>query len=191
MKPALLIVDLLRDTFDKYPDAPITRTANAFLPILNEWLDLFHDRNLPVIFSCDSFLAEDFIFQGKISPHSLRNTPGSEIIGTLHRHPNDSVLEKRRFSSFFKTDLDQTLRTWQVDTILVTGITTPYCVLTTALDAVSNDFHAIIVEDCCAAHRPEQHDQVLNTYRLGPLYPLLQVLDSQACKELLHIKGMP
>ena len=61
-----------------------------------------------------------------------------------------------------RLDLDLTLRTLGVDTVLVTGIATPICVLTTALDAVSHDFSAIIVEDCCAAHRPQDHEAVLN-----------------------------
>lgn len=56
------------------------------------------------------------------------------------------MVPERRFSSFFKTDLDQTLRTYAVDTVMVTDIATPICVLTTALDALSHVFSAIIVE---------------------------------------------
>ena len=62
--------------------------------------------------------------------------PAVPEYGELDRLPRDMVLPKRRFSAFFKTDLDQTLRTLDVDTVLVGGISTNFCVLTTALDAV-------------------------------------------------------
>jgi nicotinamidase/pyrazinamidase len=179
MKPALVVVDLLCDTFEKHPDAPIVQAARAFLPGLNAIIDRFHEQHLPVIFACDSFLPEDFIFNGRMSPHSLRGTHGEEVIPGLHREPGDHVVHKRRFSGFFKTDLDQTLRTLDVDTVAVAGIATPICVMATVLDALSHDFKAILIEDCCAAHRPEDHRAVLDAYRKTPLYPLLQVLNSR------------
>jgi nicotinamidase-related amidase len=70
----------------------------------------------------------------------------------LNKTPNDHVISKRQFSGFIKTDLDQSLRTHAVDSVMVTGIATPICVLTTALDMLSHDFSAMIVEDSCAAH---------------------------------------
>lgn len=181
MKFALIVVDMLLDTFDNHPHAAIVTQARSFLPRLNNLIDCFHRQALPVIFACDSFLPQDFIFQGKMKPHSLRGTPGEGVIAELHRQPEDIILPKRRFSAFYKTDLDQTLRTLQAETVLVAGIATPICVLTTALDAVSNDFRAILVEDCCAAHRPEYHHAVLEAYRQTPLFPLLQVVTSEQC----------
>jgi nicotinamidase/pyrazinamidase len=186
MKPALIVVDLLRDTFEKHPESFVARSALNFMDRLNALIDLFHQCEMPVVFACDSFLPEDFIFTGKMQPHSLRGTPGESIIPELHCGPRDHILPKRRFSAFFKTDLDQTLRTLGVDTVMVTGIATPICVLTTALDALSHDFGAVIVEDCCAAHRPEHHESVLGAYRKTPLYPLLQVLSGGQCAEIIE-----
>ncbi len=185
MKPALLIVDMLKDTFEERADTPLVRAAQLFLPRLNGWLDWFHEQKLPVIFACDSFYRDDFIFRGRMEPHSLRGTRGAAVIDELHRGASDIVLEKRRFSAFFKTDLDQTLRTLGADTVIIAGIATHVCVLGTALDALSNDFSAIILEDCCAAHREEYHEPVLNAFRKTPLFPLLQVCDSETCRQLL------
>jgi nicotinamidase-related amidase len=184
MKPALVVVDLLNDTFDNHPESYIVQASRTFIPRLGELIDAFHGANLPVIFACDSFMPEDFIFKGKMKPHSLRGTHGAEVIAELNRRPEDHVVPKRRFSAFFKTDLDQTLRTRSVDTVMVTGIATPICVLTTALDALSHDFSAVIVEDCCAAHRPRDHEAVLDAYRKTPLHPLLRVLTSEECMEM-------
>lgn len=179
MKPALIVVDLLRDTFEKHPDAYVAKAARAFLPTLNTVIDRFHQEGFPVVFACDSFLPEDFIFTGQMAPHSLRATEGAQVLPELHRRPGDHMVPKRRFSGFFKTDLDQTLRTLAVDTVAVAGIATPICVTATALDALSHDFRVFILEDCCAAHRPEDHLAVLSAYRKTPLSPLFQVVTSR------------
>jgi nicotinamidase-related amidase len=97
------------------------------------------------------------------------------VIPELEPEPGDLVLPKRRFSAFYKTDLDQTLRTWGVDTVAVCGITTPFCVLATALDGVAHDFRAVIVEDATAAYKPEVHRACLDLYRSNALWPLLRV----------------
>jgi nicotinamidase/pyrazinamidase len=185
VKPALIIVDMLKDSFDRHPETGLVQAARAFLPRLNEWLGWFHEQKLPVIFACDSFYPDDFIFRGRMEPHSLRGTRGAGVIDELHRSAADIVLEKRRFSAFFKTDLDQTLRTLGADTVITAGIATHVCVLSTALDALSNDFSAIILEDCCAAHREEYHGPVLDAFRKTPLFPLLRVCDSETCRQLL------
>jgi len=185
VKPALIIVDMLKDSFDRHPETELVQAARAFLPRLNRWLDWFHEQKLPVIFACDSFYPDDFIFRGRMEPHSLRGTRGAGVIEELHQSDSDIVLEKRRFSAFFKTDLDQTLRTLGADTVIIAGIATHVCVLGTALDALSNDFSAVILEDCCAAHRPQYHGPVLDAFRKTPLFPLLQVCDSESCLRLL------
>lgn len=187
MKPALIIVDMVKDTFYQHPDSYIVRRCKEFIPALNEFIDFFHKKGFPVIFACDSFTKDDFIFRCGMKPHSLRGTEGSEPIDSIHRSPQDHVLPKRRFSSFYKTDLDQTLRTLAVDTVFVSGIATQVCVLTTALDAISHDFSAIIMEDCCAAHSPEIHAAVTKIYKKTPLYPLLQVLENESCRKIMKI----
>jgi nicotinamidase-related amidase len=104
------------------------------------------------------------------------------VSGLLERQPEDVWLPKRRLSAFFKTDLDQTLRLWQVERVAVCGLMTPYCVLTTALDAVSLDFQAVIVEDACTAPSDQQQQNCLDIYRQSPLRPVLSV---QRAAELL------
>jgi len=180
MKPALIIVDMLKDTFNKHPNAFITKEALKFVPTINRLSAMFRHQGLPVIFSCDSFLQSDFIFQGKMTPHSIRGTDGANVIDELEKEKSDIVSPKRRFSAFFKTDLDQTLRTLDCDTVTVAGIATHICVLTTVLDAVALDFRAILLKDCCAAHKPEYHSGTIQIYESTPIYPLIKVMSSEA-----------
>jgi nicotinamidase-related amidase len=175
MRPVVVVVDMLVDNVHGLEHTPVGDAALAVVPAINRLLGIARERNWPVCFACDSFLPGDFLFGGRMKPHALRGTPGADPIPELDRRPDDEVLRKRRFSAFFKTDLDQTLRTRSVDTVLVTGIATNFCVLATALDAVCHDFHAVIVEDACAAAKPEWHANTLSCYRRNVLFPLLRV----------------
>jgi len=179
MKPALIIIDMLKDTFEKHPDSFISKEALKFVPTINRLSSIFRDKGFPVIFSCDSFLEDDFIFQGKMKPHSIRGTEGANVIDQLDKEPSDIVSEKRRFSAFFKTDLDQTLRDLDCDTVVVVGISTHICVLSTLIDAVSLDFKAILLKDCCQAHTPEIHNGIIQIYEKTPLYPLMRIMSSE------------
>ena len=179
MKPALIIVDMLKDTFDAHPDAYISKEGLKFVPTINRISSIFRKKGFPVIFSCDSFIEDDFIFEGKMKPHSIKGTEGAEVIDQLDREPGDIVSEKRRFSAFFKTDLDRTLRSLDCDTVVVAGISTHICVLSTLIDAVSFDFKAILLKDCCQAHTSGIHNAVVEIYEKTPLYPLMRIMSSE------------
>lgn len=183
MRGALVVVDMLEDSLGEGRSSAITPHGRAIVPCVNELGHWARGRGWPVVFACDSFLPGDFIFRGKLKPCSLRGTPGAEPYAGLERRPDDLVVPKRRFSAFFKTDLDQTLRSWQVDTAIVCGISTPVCVLATALDAVSHDLRAVIVADATAAASPEAHAAVLGLYRDTPLFPLLRVMTARELRE--------
>ncbi|MBM4278920.1 MAG: cysteine hydrolase [Deltaproteobacteria bacterium] len=176
MKPAIIIVDMLKDTLKEGSRFPITQEAKRIIPNLQRLLNESREKGCPIIFACDSFLKEDFIFKGKMKARSLRGTKDAEVVDDLKPEPTDMVLPKRRFSAFFKTDLDQTLRTLGVDMIVVTGIATEVCVLMTAMDGLCHDFSVILLEDCCASRNSEAHQGCLNLYRDFALYPLLRIM---------------
>lgn len=175
MKTAVIVVDMLVDNLKTGKHTGIQREGMALVPVLQRLLGGCRSAEIPVVYANDSFLAGDALFGGKMTCHALRGTPGAEVIPEIAPQPGDTVLPKRRFSAFYKTDLDQTLRTWGVGEVAVAGITTPFCVLSTALDAVAHDFRAVILEDGTAAHKPEVHRACLELYRNNPLRPLLRV----------------
>jgi len=176
VKPAIIVVDMLKDNLKEGSRHPIIAEGRAILPNLQRLLGESRGKGFPVIFACDSFLKDDFIFKGKMKVHALRGTAGAEVVEDLRPQPTDIVLPKRRFSAFFKTDLDQTLRVLSVDTIVVTGITTEVCVLMTAMEGLCHDFSVILLEDCSASKNKEMHGACLNLYRDFALYPLLRIM---------------
>jgi nicotinamidase/pyrazinamidase len=176
MKPAMIVVDMLKDNLKESSRNPYFQEGRAIIPNLQKLLGESRKRGFPIIFACDSFLKDDFIFKGKMKIHSLRGTEGAEVVDELKPEPTDIILPKRRFSAFFKTDLDQTLRVLGVDTIVVTGITTEVCVLMTVMDGLSHDFSVILLEDCSASRSKEFRQGCLHLYRDFALYPLLRVM---------------
>ena len=174
MRPAIVVVDMLKDAF-KRRDLPATQEYLKILPKIKELLEKARKLGIPIIFACDSFLENDFIFKGKHS-YSIRGTEGAEVVEDLRPGKEDQILLKRRFSAFFKTDLDQTLRLLGVDTVVITGINTHVCVYATAMDSVCNDFYAIVLEDCSASRDREVHQGCIEVLRQGGLSPLLRVM---------------
>ncbi|GAB6064692.1 cysteine hydrolase family protein [Deferrisoma palaeochoriense] len=187
MTPALVVVDMLVDNLKSGEHTAIEREGMAIVPAIRRAAAAVRRRGFPVIYANDSFLPGDFLFGGRMKPHAIRGTPGAEVVPELEPAPGDIHLPKRRFSAFYKTDLDQTLRLLGVNTVAVAGITTPYCVLATALDALAHDFRAVILEDATAAHKPEVHEACLSLYRKSPLWPLFRVETVEAF--LRHLGG--
>ena len=176
MKPAIVVVDMLKDNLKESARNPYYGEGKAIIPNLQKLLGEGRRKRFPIVFACDSFLEGDFIFKGKMRVHALRGTKGAEVVDDLKPEPGDIFLPKRRFSAFFKTDLDQTLRMLGVDTIVVTGITTEVCVLMTVMEGLSHDFSAIILEDCTASRNREFRQGCLSLYRDFALYPLLRIM---------------
>jgi nicotinamidase/pyrazinamidase len=178
-KPALLIIDMVKDYFDESHQLPLTQLAKAIIDPINRLISVFRNQGWPVVFSTDSFKNEDFFFTSKMKPHAITGTPGAEVIDELDKKPQDYWLPKPRMSAFFKTGLEVWLRERDVTLCAVAGIATPYCVLTTVLDAVNHDFKAVLLEDCSTAASQGAHEKSVETYRRNVIYPLLRVLPSE------------
>jgi len=188
-KPALLIIDMVKDNFDEDRNLPITPLARQIIEPINALIQVFRHNQWPIVFSTDAFQRQDFIFTERMKPHSLAGTTGAEVIDELDRKPEDLWLPKPRFSAFFNTGLEKYLQNRDVTLCAVAGISTHFCVLTTAMDAVCHNFKAVLLEDCAAAFSESVHEQVLSLYRRNPLFPLLKVVNSSEL--VLELKGLP
>ena len=175
-KPALLVIDMVKDNFDPRRRLPITPLARRVIEPVNRALAFFHRYGWPVVFATDAYHRQDFVFKGRMQPHSLAGSEGAAVIDELDRQPQDIWLPKPRFSAFFNTGLEMRLREMEVTLCAVAGLATHFCVLTTALDALCHDFKSVLLEDCAAAPAESIHEQILGVYRRNPLYPLLRVL---------------
>ncbi|MEW6347851.1 MAG: isochorismatase family cysteine hydrolase [Thermodesulfobacteriota bacterium] len=186
---ALIVVDMIKDNVDTTRHGLMDVEATKIVPTILELSRAFRRLGGRVVFACDSFMEGDFIFGGRMPPHAIRGTGGDHPIDELEMQPEDLFLPKRRMSAFYKTDLDQTLRTWGVSHVAVCGIVTNVCVLLTAMDAVQNDFRSIMVSDACACHKPAVHEQTIGLYDAFLLAPLFRIMNSRDLTAELQAKS--
>ena len=97
----------------------------------------------------------------KRTPHSVEGTWATEIIEDLGALPSDIHVTKRRYSAFFQTDLDVTLKDLMVDQLIVFGVVTNICVRSTVHDAFFNGYEVVVPQDCCAATGQREQDSSL------------------------------
>ena len=73
----------------------------------------------------------------------------------------DLEIVKVRFSSFFGTDLEEQLRALNIETVILTGVYTNYCVQATAFDAYQRNFRVVMAHDMMTTWDAEVHRGVL------------------------------
>jgi ureidoacrylate peracid hydrolase len=101
-----------------------------------------------------------------------RSTAGSweaEIIPEIAPRPGDYVVKKHRWSAFFQTPLELSLRTRGIDTLILAGGVTEIGIASTAYAARDLDLNQIFLRDATFSIRPQVHamfmDEILP--RLG------------------------
>ena len=87
---------------------------------------------------------------GRPSRILIRDTWNSDIVPELTPHVEDAVVYKTRFSGFYRTELDERLRTIGIKHLVVIGCTTSVCVESTVRDAMFLDYQCVLLRDCMA-----------------------------------------
>ncbi|TQM13326.1 cysteine hydrolase family protein [Pseudonocardia kunmingensis] len=76
---------------------------------------------------------------------------GDELVDELEPLPDEPVIRKHRFSSFYGSALTEYMRRAGCDTLVVAGLSTGNCQLATAIDGANQDFKMIVLADTTAA----------------------------------------
>lgn len=84
-----------------------------------------------------------------------RGTWDYELVEDLKPQPGDIVLHKTRYSGFFNSQLDSTLRSRNIRNIVVVGIATNVCVESTLRDGFFLEYFGIVLEDATHQAGPE------------------------------------
>jgi ureidoacrylate peracid hydrolase len=84
-----------------------------------------------------------------------------EILDELAPVDGDYVIPKHRWSSFYQTKLELSLRARDIDTIVVCGGAIEVGIIATCFAARDLDLHQVIVRDACKAQRPDVGDMLM------------------------------
>ena len=96
------------------------------------------------------------------------------------------VVMKSTFDGFFRTELEACLLELGVTRVLVCGLITSACVLSTALGAFHRGFDVLLVEDCCADRSLARHQATVAMY---DQYCFRSVSTRSICEMLPHMTG--
>lgn len=128
-------------------------------PIQKELEKLRKEKN-PIFYICDCHRSDDKEFN-LFLPHCLFGTEGADIIEELKPLRDDFIIHKRRYSGFFQTDLDITLREEGISELELVGVCTNICVLYTAASARMLNYKVTILKDAVASFDQQAHDFAL------------------------------
>jgi nicotinamidase-related amidase len=94
--------------------------------------------------------------------HDIEGQAGTEISAELvDLRPEDIVIQKRRYSCFFGTDLEILLKGLKADTLIMVGALTDVCVHYTFVDGHQRDYFCRVAEDCVCGSSEAAHECAL------------------------------
>ncbi|MFA1821248.1 cysteine hydrolase family protein [Virgibacillus oceani] len=155
---ALLLIDLQKESNFSLQNMDQV-TANT-----KEILLTAREKGLPVIYT-RQVNREDGIGLSIGEPLNEDGTPyfyntGTEqfdVIDEIKPNEKDIIIDKYRWSAFHDTNMDLLLRNMGVKHLLVGGVVTDGCVLTTVYDAYFRDYHVHLIEDMITATNEGAH----------------------------------
>jgi nicotinamidase-related amidase len=162
-KTALIIIDLLQDFFNEkiWPDSTIPEKRKSLVANTNELVAICRDKEVPIIWFRQAFkpdLSDAFPHMRRTGKkYTIAGTPGCELLPELDVAPRDHILFKSRFSAFFRTELDQLLEKLRINHLILAGITSAWCIRSSAVDAYQRDYDVFIAKDCIAAFSEDDH----------------------------------
>lgn len=149
-KEALLIVDMSNDFVADNGTLTVGKPAQEIVPYIKELATGFLADGNVVVISMDAHQPNDPHFD-LWPPHNIEGTEGQQLYGDLYdwfqgNKDHDHVIytPKTNYNAFFKTDLAETLRNFEVEKVHIVGVTTDICDFLTIAGADAEGFQTAI-----------------------------------------------
>ncbi len=159
-RPALILVDFVQAYFDK--DCDLFADVEAELASALRIRDAARAAGIPVVYSNVVYIeggADGGVFFRKapVLENFVAGNPMGEWAEGLQPADGELVISKQYPSSFFGTSLAADLNALDIDTLIITGVTTSGCVRATCIDTMSHGFVPIVVADACGDRHEAPH----------------------------------
>jgi ureidoacrylate peracid hydrolase len=158
-RAAMLVIDM--QYYFLNPQSPtFTCGGLAILPRLKGLIGCFRNAGHPVIFT-KHVHHPDHLDSGIMGwwweGMCLEGSPESEIHHDIAPLPNEKVILKHRYSTFYNTDLETVLRCLKIEDLVISGIMTNMCCESTARDAYYRDYRVFFLADGTGSINEEMH----------------------------------
>ncbi|MCK4224762.1 MAG: isochorismatase family protein [candidate division Zixibacteria bacterium] len=177
MKPkfstsCLLVIDMQNFFLD--PESPsFTSGGLAVISNIAKLINAFRKKRLPVIYT--AHVHKDKEWDGGIlgwwwEGMIIENTKDAEIHPKIAPLTEEKIIYKHRYSAFYNTDLEITLRCLNITDLIITGVMTNLCCESTARDAYIRDQRVFFLLDATGSVNEDLHLATLKNLAFGFAY---------------------
>ena len=159
--PALILVDFVDAYFAE--DSPLYAGVENELASALRIREAARAAGIPVVYTNVVYQeggADGGVFYRKVPVLEVfvEGNPLGAWPAGLEPAEDELVITKQYPSAFFGTSLAATLTASDIDTLIITGLTTSGCVRATCVDAMSHGFAPIVVADACGDRHAAPHE---------------------------------
>lgn len=167
MKPALFVMDIQNIwLYEHDSNQELRRSVERRLDLMNEVIDLFRSKKLPIIvgYTVDEEIG------------LLPGTKSFEVPRGVRIRKTDLRVTKRHASAFGNPELGAMLRKEGCDALLIVGLSASGCVLATYFGALDCEVRPYLIKGGVASHN-EEHvkfaEEICDTLSLEELRSIL------------------
>ena len=169
---ALLIIDVQKGEYNKefidnnpHEKYLFERIKNKVIPNGKKLIESCRNKKIEVIYTVVESLTLDGRDRGldyKISGIFVaKGSWQAEVVDELKPLKNEIIIPKTSSSLFNSTNFEYVLKNLSIQYLLVMGIVTDQCVETAVRDGCDRGFLVTLIEDACATHSQQRHDESL------------------------------
>jgi maleamate amidohydrolase len=187
-RPALILVDFVQAYFDH--DCALYAGVEDALASALRVREVARSAAVPVIYT-NVVYHEDgadggvFFRKAPVLKNFIAGNPMGNWSSDLQPADGELVISKQYPSAYFGTSLAATLQDMDIDTLIITGVTTSGCIRATCVDTMSHGFIPIVVEDACGDRHESPH--VANLFDMNAKYA--DVVDEAEAIDYLKLCG--
>ena len=148
MTPAVIIIDLQKYFYK----LATPKFENKINPNIEKLLKFAREEKIKIIHIKTVYKKDKSnwpeAYKTRDAMWCMENTEDCEIIPSALPHPNETVIIKKRFSSFYETELNEVLQQNKIDTLFIAGFSGDVCVRMTTMDAFNRGYNLFWISDC-------------------------------------------
>ncbi len=176
-KPALIVVNMTNGF--SQTSSPYYHASDDIVQANQRLLSALRLSGVPICFTTLVITNEN---QGsiltKMKPELRKFTPGSDLVQIdtrMGRLSEEPVFEKSSPSSFYDTNLSAWLALNDIDSLLISGVSTSCCVRATVTGGVQHNYPMWVAEDACGDKNPAAHAS--NLYDIDNQYASVKTVN--------------
>ena len=174
MPERVLIVTDVQEGFTRQGNLA-SAECEAAIPTIRKIVDEELASGTPIIFTKDSHVPNDREFE-MFPPHCIIGTPEHDLVEEFRdiEVEAEAVIQKHRYSAFFRTDLEDVLIRIRPEEVHIMGFCTDICVLHTTADLRNRDFQVVVRGDGCETFSgPGRDHRDVNRWALDHIEKIL------------------